>query len=210
MPYFQEDEYLKKTRWRWFWGLLIPFVIYAYWDASDSLVAGAFLSYRLVVMPIFLYFVTPYLARWSLKMHYESEERQEIDERAAAAKAALEFNNQALKEHAKETKRRRESTHKANSLDEIIGILASIDTYIRVLEHTTDPKERVVTLQQANRVIMKLTAMVAAGDVSRAELANEEIKELAEETSQDLVRLGLANDRLNREIVRLFGLTKTD
>jgi len=63
-----------------------------------------------------------------------------------------------------------------------------------------------MALQDAHSAIMALSARLASGEISRDALDDHEIRELAWETCNDLARLGLSEDRLNRDIIRMFKL----
>ncbi len=53
-----------------------------------------------------------------------------------------------------------------------------------------------------------LAAKLSSGQISREAVDDDDVREQAAETSHDLNRLGLANDRLNRDIVRMFKLKR--
>jgi hypothetical protein len=79
-----------------------------------------------------------------------------------------------------------------------------MDGFIRVLDGRPSDDERTMMLQKAHSIMMKLAAKTASGEIGRDTLENSHVRELAAETSRDLTRLGLADDRLNRDLVRLF------
>ncbi len=85
--------------------------------------------------------------------------------------------------------------------------LGSIDQFIRVVAVETDLSKRTVALQAAHSEMTTLAAKLASGQITREALDAPEIREHASETSKDLVRLGLSEDRLNRDIIRMFKLS---
>jgi hypothetical protein len=97
----------------------------------------------------------------------------------------------------------------AQSKQELIIRLGSVDQYIRVLAIETDVSKRTVALQAAHSEMTTLAAKLASGQISREAVDAPEVREHASETSKDLARLGLTEDRLNRDIIRMFKLTST-
>ena len=94
----------------------------------------------------------------------------------------------------------------AQSKQELIIRLGSIDQYVRVLSIETDVSKRTVALQAAHSEMTTLAAKLASGQISREAVDAPEVREHASETSSDLARLGLKEDRLNRDIIRMFKL----
>ena len=82
--------------------------------------------------------------------------------------------------------------------------LGNIDQFVRALEGERDNSNRIMALQDAHSQMTKLAANLASGEISREALDDFEIRERASETSKDLARIGLSNDRLNRDLVRIF------
>ena len=96
----------------------------------------------------------------------------------------------------------------AQSKKELIIRLGSVDQYIRVLSIETDVSKRTVALQAAHSEMTTLAAKLASGQISREAVDASEVREHASETSSDLARLGLTEDRLNRDIIRMFKLSQ--
>ena len=94
----------------------------------------------------------------------------------------------------------------AQSKQELIMRLGSIDQFVRVLETETDANSRTMALQDAHSQMTKLTASLASEQISRDAFDDPVVREHALETSNDLARIGLANDRLNRDLIRMFKL----
>jgi hypothetical protein len=130
--------------------------------------------------------------RRSLRLH-EKRERREFEEKMQDMER--EGENQALLSKAAQSKR------------ELIMRLGSIDQYIRVLSIEPDVSKRTVALQAAHSELMTLAAKLASDQISRDAVDAPDIRELAMETSNDLARLGLSDDRLNRDIIRMFKLS---
>lgn len=93
---------------------------------------------------------------------------------------------------------------------ELIMRLGSIDQFVRVLEIETDISRRTVALQAAHSEITILAAKLASGQISNDLLDATDVRELAKETSADLTRHGLSDDRLNRDLIRMFKLTSNE
>lgn len=84
--------------------------------------------------------------------------------------------------------------------------LGPIDGYLRVLQDEADTSRRIVTLQSAYSKLMTLKAECTAGEIPQEVLTDRAILDHAQETSNELTRLGFAEDRLNQELRRLFRL----
>lgn len=94
----------------------------------------------------------------------------------------------------------------ALSKKELIMRLGSIDQFIRVLEHETDSARRAVAIQAAHSEMTILAAKLASDQLTADAVESSDVRHQAIETSADLVRLGLSQDRLNRDITRIFKL----
>ena len=95
----------------------------------------------------------------------------------------------------------------AHSKKELIVRLGSIDQFIRVLESETAPARRTVALQAASAELTALSAKLATGEILSEATDTPEVQQAAKETSFDLVKAGLAEDRLNRDLRRMFKLS---
>jgi len=95
----------------------------------------------------------------------------------------------------------------AQSKKELIVRLGSIDQFIRVLENETDPARRTVALQAASSELTALSAKLATGEIIPEATDTPEVQQAAKETSFDLAKVGLAEDRLNRDLRRMFKLS---
>ncbi|HEY5043603.1 MAG TPA: hypothetical protein VIK53_16550 [Verrucomicrobiae bacterium] len=121
-------------------------------------------------------------------------------------KQAQKEQQKMLAKHMDDSARAQDVRQKSDSLHEVISLLGSIDGYIRVLDGQPGRDDRTMMLQKAQFIMVKLVAKSASGEISRDTLDNSHVRELAAETSKDLARLGLADDRLNRDLVRMFKL----
>jgi hypothetical protein len=95
----------------------------------------------------------------------------------------------------------------AQSKKELVMRLGNIDQFIRVLEHETDSSKRTVALQAAQAEMTTLNAKLASEEITAEAVLAPEVQEHAKETSSDLSRLGFAEDRLNRDLRRMFKLS---
>ena len=124
------------------------------------------------------------------------------------AQNAIQKNAQtaAVKRFAQDEEGRRRQELIASTTSEVVKRLGVIEGYIRVLENETDTSRRTVTFQAAHQEITEISAKRASGEIPLAVLNSTDIVDQAKSTSAHLVNLGLAEDPLNLEIVRLFNL----
>lgn len=85
-------------------------------------------------------------------------------------------------------------------------MLGSIDQFVRVLEFEVDASRRAVALQSIQDVLTSIQSKMATGEIVPDALHDAAIVAQARETCRDLTTLGLASDRVGRDIVRLFAL----
>lgn len=130
-----------------------------------------------------------------IEQRRQTKQKQQFDEKIRLMDA------QAEKESA--------LSKSAQSKKELIMRLGSIDQFIRVLETENDSSRRTVAIQAAHSELTTLAAKLASEQISREMVEAPEVRQQAIETSSDLVRLGLGEDRLNRDIVRMFKLNQT-
>jgi len=127
---------------------------------------------------------------------------------AEQAENAIQRNaqNAAVKRFTQEEQGRRSQELIANASREVVKRLGVVEGYIRVLENETDTARRTVTFQAAQQEVTEISAKRASGEIPLQVLSSGDITDQARSTSAHLVRLGLADDPLNTEIVRLFNL----
>lgn len=118
----------------------------------------------------------------------------------------LAFNDK-MQDMQRDSEKQAELSKAAKSKQELIMRLGSIDQYIRVLAIETDASKRTVALQAAHSEMTTLAAKLASDQISREFVESPDIRAQASETSNDLARLGLSEDRLNRDIIRMFKLS---
>jgi hypothetical protein len=111
-----------------------------------------------------------------------------------------------VKRFAQEEQGRRKQEITASAASEVVKRLGVIEGYIRVLEVETDSSRRTVTFQGAHQETTEIAAKKASGEIPAHVLNSSEVQAQAKSTSDHLIRLGLADDPLNVEIIRLFGL----
>jgi hypothetical protein len=90
---------------------------------------------------------------------------------------------------------------------EIIGLLGSIDLYVRVLELETDVNRRTLALQSAQGILTTIAAKLASGALERAAVSSSEVAGMALQTHRELHRLQLHNDRIAADLTRIFGVS---
>jgi|SRR5579862_657767 len=112
----------------------------------------------------------------------------------------------AVKRFTAEELERRRKEQTVNATREVIKRLGVVEGFIRALEGETDPGRRTVTFQAANQEITEISAKRASGEIPPEVLRSADIIDQARSTSAHLVKLGLADDPLNLEIVRVFNL----
>jgi len=94
----------------------------------------------------------------------------------------------------------------AQSKRELVRQLGVIDGFIRALSVESDVPKRTTALQGAQETMTSLAARLASGDILREALEDASIREQADETLKDLNHVGLSEDRLSRDLIRLFKL----
>jgi hypothetical protein len=115
-----------------------------------------------------------------------------------------------MQDMEQENEKQSKLSQAARSKKELILRLGSIDQFIRVLEHETDASRRTVALQAAHSEMTTVTAKLASEEISPEMVDAPEVRQHAQETSSDLARLGLSDDRLNRDIKRMFKLGQNE
>lgn len=116
------------------------------------------------------------------------------------------FENQ-MSEVQKQNEAESRLSKAAQTKHEVIMRLGTIDQYLRVLGTETDASRRTVALQAAHSEMTTLAAKFASGELSDSVVNDSTVRGQAVETSRDLARLGLSEDRLSRDLTRLFRLT---
>jgi hypothetical protein len=114
--------------------------------------------------------------------------------------------NAAVKRFNRDEEGRRKQETTSSAAGEIVKRLGVIEGYIRVLEAETDSARRTLTFQGAHQEITEISAKRASGEIPSEVLRSPDVLAQAKSTSDHLVRLGLADDPLNTEIVRLFSI----
>lgn len=105
-----------------------------------------------------------------------------------------------------ESQKQSKLSKSAQSKKELVIRLGNIDQFIRVLEHESDSGKRTVALQAAQAELTTVNAKLASEEIVAEAVHAPEVQEHAKETCADLKRLGLGEDRLNRDIERTFKL----
>ena len=225
------DEYKKKARWGWF---IVLGIIWMWWmigmanDAYDKAAAetatktglahwwssgggimnsdadNARMGYIMggVFGLIGVFFVAHIIAGVQVSMKEDTAKRKR---EAQSQREQREFQQQ-MQDMDEQSSQQDKLSKFAQSKQELIMRLGSIDQFIRVLETETDANNRTMALQDAHSQMTKLTASLASEQISREAFDDPVVREHAWETSKDLERIGLSNDRLNRDLIRMFKL----
>ena len=225
------DDYKKRARWIWFFVLSVPWMMFmigagndaynkaaaetaaktglAKWWSSgagilNSDADNARMSYIIggVFGLIGVFFVAHIIAGVQVSMKEDAAKRKR---EAQSQREQREFQQQ-MQEMDEQSSQQDKLSKFAQSKQELIMRLGSIDQFIRVLETETDANSRTMALQDAHSQMTKLTASLASEQISREAFDDAVVREHAWETSKDLERIGLSNDRLNRDLVRIFKL----
>ena len=206
---YDPEAYIKKARWIWFivlTGVLWAIII----DITNQPEAGISTQLRffprLLIATLASYFAAKYIAPVQLKIHEDMVEKAEEAKRLSHQKEAQKAHLKMVEEFDKESKSQQTLSKESKSKHELVTRLGSIDQFIRVVELETEPSNRTMALQKAHSEMMTLAARLASGEISRDALDALEVQELACETYNDLARLGLSDDRLSRDIKRMFKL----
>jgi len=225
------DDYKKKARWIWFFVLSVPWMMFMISEGNDaynkaaaetatktgfshfwSSGAGVFnsdadnarMSYIIggVFGLIGVFFVAHIIAGVQVSMKQDAARKKQ---EAQNQREQHEFQQQ-MQDMDEQSNQQDKLSKFAQSKQELIMRLGSIDQFVRVLETETDANSRTMALQDAHSQMTKLTASLASEQISRDAFDDPVIREHALETSKDLARIGLANDRLNRDLIRMFKL----
>lgn len=226
------DDYKKKVRWFWFFALS---VIWMWWiigkssDAYDKAAAetatktglahwwssgagvlnsdadNARMSYIMggVFGLVGVFFVAHIIAGVQVSMKEDTAKKKR---EAQSQREQREFQQQ-MEDMDEQSSQQDKLSKFAQSKQELIMRLGSIDQFIRVLETETDANTRTMALQDGHSQMTKLTASLASEQISREAFDDPVVREHAWETSKDLERIGLSNDRLNRDLIRMFKLS---
>ena len=203
------EAYIKKARWIWFIVLtgVLWAIILAVANAPGAGIGAQIIAIpRLLIAALASYFAAKYIAPAQLKFHEDMSEKAEEAKRHSHRKEAQKAHQKLVEEFDKESKSQQNLSKESKSKHELVTRLGSIDQFIRVLEGEMESSNRTMALQKAHSEMMTLAARVASGEISRDALDDQEIRELAWETCNDLARLGLSEDRLSRDIKRMFKL----
>jgi len=178
-------------------------------DPKNTLIVGFRLTVLVVAGAIVNLIAALIIAAIQLKLRKiipQVREKMGQAREFSRQKQAQKEQQKVLAKHMDDSARAKDFRQKSDSLHEVISLLGSIDGYIRVLDGQPGRDDRTMMLQKAQFIMVKLVAKSASGEISRDTLDNSHVRELAAETSKDLARLGLADDRLNRDLVRMFKL----
>jgi hypothetical protein len=204
-----DPDYLKKARWIWFIVLTVvlwAIIIHVANEPGAGIGAQIISVPRLIISIIASYFASKYIAPIQLKIHEDMDDSAARAKRRAAQKQAEVTRQKMIQEFDKESQTQHNESWESKSRHAIVSHLASIDEYVRVLAAESDPDNRTMAMQKAHSEMMILSAKLVSGDISRATLDVQEIRELAWETCNDLAAIGLSEDRLSRDIKRMFKL----
>ena len=182
-----------------------------FWLPLFSTIWGLFLFYLIIIQhgyclgAVLLPFSGYVIKRLAAPSEVMARVQVSLTQQAAST-VQRNTQNATVKRFTAEEQERRRKGLIASSAREVIMRLGVIEGYIRVLEGETDPARRTVTFQAAHEQITEISAKRASGEIPPAVLALADIVDQAKSTSGHLVNLGLSEDPLNLEIVRLFNL----
>ena len=173
-----------------------------WWHSNDASQAEGTVIWRgiLALIPIFI--VAPYIAKAQADFMYNAARRR----RESQARRGQEAFETQIKEMDQANQQQTNLSKLAQSKKVLIVRLGNIDRFIRALHGQGNSASRTMALQDAQTEITKLAANLVSGDISREAISDPEVQEHALETSRDLTQHGLAEDRLNRDIIRIFKL----
>jgi hypothetical protein len=131
----------------------------------------------------------------------EAARRQHDERERESERAALAANVKAIEDDSATATA---AGKLARSKQEIITRLGNVDQFVRILEHESSSDRRIVALQSAHSELVTISSKLAAGEIIHEALADERVRNHAIETNRELRRIGLAKDRINRDLVALF------
>jgi hypothetical protein len=95
---------------------------------------------------------------------------------------------------------------RSQSMQEIVTRLGTIDQFIRVYRSETERSRKVITLQAAHAEVTNLNGKVLSNEIDGDSLTHPEVMACVRETIADLQAAGLSEDRLYRDLRRVFRL----
>jgi hypothetical protein len=138
-------------------------------------------------------------AAFLARMQFDKEKAQQARDQEMHAQ-------QQFQQVVTQSQQDRNHSNRAQAQRELVQRLGVIDQFIRAIEEATDSSKRTLALQSCQNEITTLVAKMASGEIPADVIANPHIVNHASATSADLFRIGLGNDRINRDLIRLFGL----
>jgi uncharacterized protein YxeA len=225
------DAYKKKARWFWFFALSVIWMWWIicmannaydkaaaqtatktgfshFWSSGGGIMNSDADNARMGIIMggvfglVLVFIVAHIIAGVQVSMKQDADQKnQEVQNQ----REQREFQQQ-MQNMDEQSNQQDKLSKFAQSKQELIMRLGSIDQFVRVLETETDANSRTMALQDAHSQMTKLTASLASEQISREAFDDPVVREHALETSKDLARIGLANDRLNRDLQRMFKL----
>lgn len=173
-----------------------------WWHSNDPDQARVQVIWHGILALILVFIVAHYIAKAQASFMQDAAKRKRESQ---GKRAQREFENQ-VKNMDRVSQQQASQEQFTQSKKELIMRLSNIDRFVRMLDGEHDKSSRTMTLLDAHDQMTKLATNLASGDIDRAALDDPEVREHALETCNDLVRLGLFDDRLNRDLVRIFKL----
>jgi len=173
-----------------------------WWHSNDPDQARVQVIWHGILALILVFIVAHYIAKAQASFMQDAAKRKRESQ---GRRAQREFENQ-VKNMDRVSQQQASQEQFTQSKKELIMRLSNIDRFVRMLDGEHDNSSRTMTLLDAHDQMTKLAANLASGEISRDALDDPEIRDHALETSNDLTRIGLENDRLNRDLVRIFKL----
>jgi hypothetical protein len=95
---------------------------------------------------------------------------------------------------------------RSQSMQEIVTRLGTIDQFIRVYRSESERSRQVIALQAAHAEVTNLNGKVLSNEIDADSLIHPEVMACVRETIADLQAAGLSEDRLYRDLRRVFRL----
>ena len=125
------------------------------------------------------------------------------------AKQAQKKFHESVQQLDEENRKAARQLGLAQSKQEVVTRLGTIDQFVRVFRAETEPTRQVMTLQAAHAEVTNLNAKVVSGEIDAECLKDGHVMDCVKETVADLIQSGLSNDRLSRDLRRIFKLCDT-
>ncbi len=134
------------------------------------------------------------------KMRQKLRQKQRIEEQQ---RKSFQRQDQKMK---RENEAKDNTENLIHAKTTLIKSLGNVDSFIRVFRSASDGFTKTSALQDAQTEMTRIVAMMASGEIPLKAINDSHVRDQAKATSKDMAEAGLGNDRLNRDLIRIFKL----